>query len=381
MNNTIYWIWLSLAATPGSSLPRKLTEYFGEDITAIYNADEASYKKARATLKNISALSDKSLALAEDIISWCKAKRVKILTYEDKLYPKRLKSISNWPAVLYYIGEFYDFDRELCIGAVGTRKMTKYGHDTAYSFCYDLARSGAVVVSGLAAGIDTTSHRAALDAGGKTVAVIGTRIDKVYPAENRDIMREIARKGLLITEYHPFFKTQPSNFPKRNRIISGLSDATVVFEADTKSGSLITADIAKKQGKEVYALPGKIGEQGALGTNELIREGSKIVTRAKDILNDFKGIYSLKIEESNIFDYSPKNNNRDSFGKRQSEEIILITNDLEKKVYAELSVDIPLSAEQISVPGYTYGDIVSALTVLEISGYVCAHPGNTYTKK
>ncbi len=381
MDNRVYWIWLSLAAGPGSILPGKLTEYFNEDIKAIYEADELQYKKAKATPKNISALSDKSLALAEDIISWCDAKHVKILTYEDDLYPKRLKSIVNWPAVLYYIGEFYNIDNELCIGAIGTRRMTKYGHDTAYSFCYDLAKSGAIVVSGLAAGIDTTSHRAALDAGGRTVAVIGTRIDKVYPAENRDIMREIARKGLLITEYHPFFKTQPANFPIRNRIISGLSEATIVFEADARSGSLITADLAKKQGRVVYALPGKIGEEGSLGTNELIREGSHIVTRAKDILNDFRKKYALEIEDPNIFDYSPRKHTKDSFGKKQVEKIIPITNELERLVYAQLSVDENVPAEQISVPGYGYNDIISALTMLEISGYVRSNPGNTYTKK
>ncbi len=381
MDNKIYWIWLSLAAGPGSTLPRKLTEYFDGDITAIYEADIAQYKKAKATPKNIFALNDKSLDLAEDIINWCNAKNVKILTFEDEIYPERLKSIPDWPAVLYYIGEFYDIDKELCISSVGTRRMTKYGHDTAYSFCYDFAKSGAVVVSGLAAGIDTVCHRAALDAGGKTVAVIGTRIDKVYPAENRDIMREIARKGLLITEFHPFFKTQSSNFPIRNRIISGLSEATVVFEADSKSGSLITANRARKQGRQIYALPGNIGEESALGTNELIREGSRIVTRATDILNDFMGKYDLNIKNSNIFDYSPKRHNTDTFGKKHSEKIVPITNEVEKQVYAQLCVDTPVSAEQISVPGYGYNEIVSALTMLELSGYITSHPGNTYTKK
>ncbi len=381
MDNKIYWIWLSLAAGPQSSLPRKLTEHFDGDIMAIYNADAAEYKRAKATPKNISALSCKSLDYAKDIISWCNAKHVKILTYEDQLYPKKLGAITNWPPVLYYIGELYDIDNELCIAAVGTRRMTKYGHDTAYSFCYDLAKSGAIVVSGLAAGIDTTSHRAALDAGGKTVAVIGTRINKVYPAENRDIMREVARKGLLITEYHPFFDTQPMNFPKRNRIISGLCDATVVFEADTNSGSLITAELAKKQNREVYALPGKIGEQGSLGTNELIRDGSLIVTRAMDILNDFKGRYNLKIQNERLFDYSPKKQNKDSFGKTQKVGIIPITNELEKLIYAQLSVDTPICSENITVQGYSYGDIMTALTVLELSGYVTSHPGNAYTKK
>ena len=381
MDNKIYWIWLSLAAGPGSSLPRKLTEYFDGDIKAIYEADELQYRQARITPKKISALSDKSLAMAEDIIKWCTAKKVKMLTYEDQAYPETLKSISDWPPVLYYIGEFYDIDNELCLGAVGTRRMTKYGHDTAYSFCYDLARSGAIIVSGLASGIDTTCHRAALDAGARTIAVIGTPIDRVYPSENRDIMREVARKGLLITEYHPFLDTHPGNFPKRNRIISGLSDATIVFEADSKSGSLITANLAQKQGREVYALPGKIGESGSLGTNELIREGSKIVTRAKDIIDDYSNRYDLTTATEYLYDYSPKKPNKDSFAKKQKEKIIPITDELQKQIYSMLSVDTPISAEQIIIPRHSYGEIATALTMLELSGYVVAHPGNAYTKK
>ncbi len=381
MDNKIYWVWLSLAAGPQSTLPRKLTEHFDGDIMAIYEADKAQYRQAGATPKRVSALSDKSLAMAEDIICWCTQKKVKILTYDDPGYPERLKSIADWPPVLYYIGELYDIDDELCLAAVGTRRMTKYGHDTAYSFCYDLARSGAVIVSGLAAGIDTTCHRAALDAGGRTVAVIGTRIDKVYPAENREIMREIARKGLLITEYHPFYDTAPGNFPKRNRIISGLSEATVVFEADAKSGSLITADLAKKQGRDVYALPGKIGETGSLGTNELIREGSKMVTRAKDIIDDYRDKYELSDQSEYLYDYSPKKPHKDSFGKKQKEEIIPITDELQKQIYSMLSVDTPISAEQLVIPGRSYSEIAIALTVLELSGYANAHPGNAYTKK
>ena len=381
MDNIIYWIWLSLAASPGSTLTRKLCEFFDADIKAIYEADASLYRQVKLTAKNIAALSDKSLDNAENIINWCNAKHVKILTYGDKAYPEKLRAITNCPPVLYYIGELYDIDNLLTVASVGTRKMTKYGHDTAYSFCYDLAKSGAVVVSGLAAGIDTVCHRAALDAGGKTIAVIGTRIDKVYPAENREIMREIARKCLLITEFHPFSKTQPMNFPKRNRIVSALSDATVVFEADTKSGSLITADLARKQNRKVYSIPGKIGETGSLGTNELIQDGAVLVTRASDILNEYKDKYPLKCGSERLFDYSPASQIKDSFGKKQKENIIPITDPLQKQIYGMLSVDTPISPEELSLNGISYPDTVTALTMLETYGYVRLHPGNLYTKK
>lgn len=381
MNNNIYWIWLSLVAGAASTLPRKLITHFDGDIKAIYEADDTAYKAANVSPKKLFSMRDKSLDTAESIIEWCHAKRVKILTYDDSGYPQRLKSLTDWPPVLYYIGELYDIDSSLCVAGVGTRSMTKYGHDTAYSLSYDLARSGAVIVSGLATGIDTVCHRAALDAGGRTIAVLGTRIDKVYPAENRDIMREIARKALLITEYHPFHDTKAINFPKRNRIISGLCQATAVFEANGKSGSLITAEYAIKQGRRVFALPGKIGEQGSIGTNDLIKDGSTMITKASDILDEYKDMYPLDIKNDRIFDYSPKKINRDSYGKKQADKIIPLTDSLQKEIYGMLDTDIPVSAEQLSLPGVSYSEIITALTMLELSGYVVSHPGNAYTKK
>ena len=381
MDNKIYWIWLQLALGPASTMYNRLLEYFDNDLKKIYNADLKEYRAAGVTPKRIARLSDKSLDEAQRIIDWCKDKKVGILCYDDQRYPKRLKSIPDAPIVLYYIGELYNFDDMLCLGAVGTRKMSKYGHDTAYSFCYDLARQGAVVVSGLASGIDTTSHRAVLDAGGRTVAVIGCRINKVYPAENREIMREIARKGLLMTEYHPFFKTQSINFPQRNRIISGLCQGTIVFEADSRSGSLITARRARAQGRKVYALPGKIGEKGALGTNELIQDGATLITRVNDILCEYEYSYNLKLSDNRVFDYSPVENPSDSYGKPKNDKIMPITDGLQKQIYDMLSTDTPLSVELIKVPGYEFGEILSAITMLQLADYVIQHPGNTLTKK
>ena len=381
MKNNIYWVWLAALAGPGSTLPRLLINHFGTDIEKIYNADDSEYKEAGLTPKRIATLRDKSLDLASQIVDWCNANKVKILTYEDIRYPNRLRSIPDWPAVLYYIGDLYDIDNELCVATVGTRRMTKYGHDTAYSFSYDLARAGAVVVSGLAAGIDTTCHRAALDSGGKTIAVIGTRINKVYPSENRDIMREIAKKCLLITEYHPFFETQAKNFPIRNRLISGLCNAVIVFEADKNSGSLITADYARKQDRRIFALPGKIGEEGSLGTNELIRDGSTMITRPLDIIQEYSNEYSLQYSDNRIFDYSPKKAKKDSFKKKQKEEIIPITDQLQKTIYGMLDTATPVYVEQLSLPGYQYSEIITAITMLELNGYVVSHPGNAYTKK
>ncbi len=400
MNKELYWIWLSVAAGPGTSLPQRLINRFGADPEIIYNATKEDYSGLKASPGQLNALCDKSLEFSKDILNWCKEHKVNILCYDDSKYPKRLRAIPDPPIVLYYIGELYDIDSQVCLAGVGTRRMTRYGRDCAYTFSYDLARSGVIVVSGLAAGIDTVCHRAALDAGGRTISVIGCRINKVYPSENRDIMREIARKGLLITEFHPFSKTAPSNFPKRNRIISGLCQGTIVFEADSASGSLITASHAIKQGRKLYSLPGRIGEDGALGTNELIREnGATLVSRVTDILEEYTELYDLNPKLS-PFDYSPARVNKDSYRKKNEASVIKFEQDIDvnrvqsteqkikadikdpvqKRIYDALSYDTPISLEELIMPNTDISEIMSAITMLEISGYITVNPGNTYTK-
>lgn len=407
MNKTLHWIWLSVACGPGTSLPKRLLGAMGDNISAIYNAQAHEYPSIRMSKAQRERLCDKSLDYAKKIYDWCSGHKVNILCYDDPMYPDRLRSIIDPPIVLYYIGELYNIDSLLCLGCVGTRTMTNYGKDLAYSFSFDLARSGAVIVSGLAAGIDSISHRGALDSGGKTIAVIGCRINKVYPVQNRELMREIARKGLLITEYHPFFETQASNFPKRNRIISGLCQGTIIFEADANSGSLITAKYAREQDRLLFSLPGRIGEKGALGTNHLIRNGAISVTRVSDIIGEFSSLYKLN-ETVDHFDYSPLEAHRDSYPSQirtakavpdrqcireiniskepdlKAESIVDekepdISDPLEKEIYSKLSHDTPLSIEAMCIDR-PIGDIMTALTMLELSGYIKSNPGNTYTK-
>lgn len=400
MNKELYWIWLSVAAGPGTSLPQRLMARFGVDPEIIYNATREEYSGLKASPRQLNDLCDKSLEFSTEILEWCKNNKVKILCYDDDKYPKRLKDIPDPPIVLYYIGELYNIDSEVCLACVGTRNMSSYGRDCSYTFSYDLARTGIVVVSGLAAGIDTTCHRAALDAGGKTIAVIGCRINKVYPRQNKDIMREIARKGLLITEFHPFAKTEPANFPKRNRIISGLCQGTIVFEADNASGSLITASYAVKQGRKVYSLPGRIGEDGSLGTNELIRyNGAILVSRVSDIIADYMELYDIN---PSIFpyNYSPQHLYWDSYNKKKNKPVIKTQDDdddvlipepktvlpeikdpLQKQLYERMSYDTPIGLDDLIIPKVEVSEILSALTLLEISEYIALNPGNTYTKK
>ncbi|MBE6686713.1 MAG: DNA-protecting protein DprA [Ruminococcaceae bacterium] len=400
MNKKLYWIWISLALGPGSSCLQKLLSAFDNSVEEIYKADRSDYKKSKVKLtdKRISALSNKSLEDAELIYDWCENNNVGILCYDDEKYPKRLAAIPDAPAVLYYIGKLYDIDSMLCIAGVGTRSMTKYGHDTAYTFCYDLAKSGAIIVSGMALGIDTACHRGALDSGGRTITVLGCPINRAYPYENRSLMVEIARNGLILTEYPVFFETRRSCFPQRNRIISGLCQGTIVFEADVGSGALITASHAVKQGRQVYALPGKIGEENSLGTNELIKNGARIITNAGDIIDEFGYLYPKQISSHRVYDYSPASKVYDSFLERkashkakkaeppkseETEPQPLDTAGLtetEAKIYNEMTFGKAVSTEELIFDNIPFADVISSLTMLEIKGYIEPAPGGKYYK-
>ncbi len=294
-DNRILWLWLSLICGPSSSAAEMLLDHFGS-VEAIYSADAEAYGAISSLPARIAEkLGDKALVEACEINAYCLNEGVGILTPDSPLYPARLARIQRRPVVLYYKGVLIDLEKEVCIAEVGTRTMTEYGSRAAYSVAYDLAKAGAIVVSGMAKGVDGMAHRGALDAGGYTVAVLGCGIDRVYPAEHADLMRQILKSGLVITEYKPFTEPKGQNFPLRNRIISGLSQGTVVIEAPKGSGALITAQTALGQGRDVFALPGKVGEMSSIGTNALIRDGARIVTCASDVLLEYQPLYPGKI--------------------------------------------------------------------------------------
>lgn len=285
--SVLHWVWLSCVCGAGSSYTEALLETYG-DATKIYEANSAGECLDRHL--------DESLDYAKRIVDFCMRNKIGILTPEDKLFPKRLKQIRRAPAVLYYRGLMPDIDDNVCISMIGTRKMTAYGERIAYTSSYDLAKSGAIVVSGMAKGVDGQCHRGALDAGGHTIAVLGCGIDRVYPKEHYNLMKEIMYSGTVITEYPPATKPLARNFPIRNRIISGLSNGTVVVEAGKISGSLITARLALAQGRDLFAFPGEVGELNSTGTNELLKKGAKIVTEASDILEEYEFLYPHRIQ-------------------------------------------------------------------------------------
>lgn len=294
-----YWVWLSLAFDVANAVSDKLLLDFAYDPEAIYNASRAELSEALPeNCPTLHRLLNKDMSRAEEIMDHCEAHNIGILTQDSHRYPSSLLTIRGRPIVLYYKGSLPELSERLAVGIVGTRRVSEYGSSSAYSISYDLAKAGAIIVSGMASGTDGIAHQGALDAMGQTVAVLGSGIDVVYPKENLRLYQELIMRGTVISEYQPGSRPEGWHFPQRNRIISGLSQGVLVVEAAEKSGSLITAEHAKKQGRLLYAVPGKVGELTSLGTNGLIRQGAKMVTNANDILTDFSSLYSFDRKES-----------------------------------------------------------------------------------
>ncbi len=221
-----------------------------------------------------------------------------ILTMQDAAYPNRLRGIYDPPVLLYGRGALPLFDEEAAIAVVGTRSCTPYGVAVAEEFGYEMAKQGALVVSGMARGIDAAAQRGALRAGGLTAAVLGGGVDVVYPAENRRLYEDIAAVGVLLSEYPPGTEPRSGHFPVRNRIMSGLTLASVVVEAPPRSGALITAHLALDQGRDVFAVPGPITAEASRGCNELIREGAGLASCAWDILGEYEARFPLRLHKT-----------------------------------------------------------------------------------
>lgn len=293
--NALYWIWLSLVCGAASKDAAYLCSQY-EDPFELYRLDEDEL----SCMEHVSAvtrerLGDKSLDEAYSILNDCHRDRVDIIPYADPRYPVRLRTIENPPVLLYCLGRLPDLNQRLCVAMVGTRRMSEYGRQAAYRIAYELSASRVVVVSGMALGVDAVSACGALEAGGTTVAVLGCGLRTVYPKEHKDLMDAIVRQGAVITEYPPYAKPCGYHFPQRNRIISGLSQGVLVVEGNMGSGALITASHAVAQGRDLFALPGKIDETSSDGPNELIRQGANIVLAAEDILCFYDFLYHKEI--------------------------------------------------------------------------------------
>ncbi len=300
MSESLYWTWLSFrlgAASPYLNI--LLSRYASpKNIFDAENSEILSLEKIPESVKM--RLTDKSLDRVERILEKCRASGIGVMTYDDPRYPRILKFIDKPPAVLYFKGCPVDFDSRLCVSIVGTRQMSDYGRDMAYRFAYDLSSAGAIVVSGMALGVDGMSAAGALDAQAPTVAVLGGGVDVIYPRVHKKLYDGILKNGLILSEYPPGSEPDASHFPQRNRIISGLSRCTLVVESPERGGSLITAEYASKQGRPVFAIPGALDMPYSVGTNNLIKGGAKMATSALDIINAFESASFLDLDSNAI---------------------------------------------------------------------------------
>ena len=292
-----YWLWL--AHRPGLKDRMKLTllQQF-QDPEMVYFADDGAYDHVEGMTSEVrQALQDKDLSQAKKILEDCRKERLQILTFQDAAYPARLKNIYDPPLVLYYKGQLPELDANPVIGVVGTRNASVYGIQTAKRMGWQIGKCGGIVVSGMAKGIDSAATTGALSAGTPAVGVLGCGADIVYPASSRFLFRDMEKIGCLISEFPPGTPPVKWNFPKRNRIISGLSCGVLVVEAPEKSGALITAAQALDQGRDVFTVPGNIDIPTFTGSNRLLREGAMAVASGWDILSEYQALFPDKIRK------------------------------------------------------------------------------------
>ena len=278
-----YWVGFNFVKGIGAVRFRALLDFFGNPAVA-WQAPKEALLRAGLSPKIAENLQQVRSQISLEVI-WerLEAAGIRVITWEDEAYPRHLKEIDQPPPVLYVRGSLVPED-EWAVAVVGTRRVTSYGRQVAEEVGRFLAQNGITVVSGMARGVDALAHQAALKAGGRTIAVLGNGVDRVYPPEHRRLAEEIIAQGALISDYPPGTPPDSSNFPPRNRIISGMTLATVVVEAGITSGALITATFAAEQGREVFAVPGSILALQSKGTNHLIQDGATPLLEAKDIL-------------------------------------------------------------------------------------------------
>ncbi|MCG8567750.1 MAG: DNA-processing protein DprA [Desulfobacterales bacterium] len=286
---------------------------------------------------------------------------IKLVTLPDPHYPALLKKIDDPPPILYYKGTL---EKQLpCIAMVGSRRATAYGLNTARQLSKQLADKGLVIVSGMARGIDTAAHQGALDAGGRTLAILGSGLKKIYPKENKNLFNEIVKTGAVISEFKLDTDPFPYNFPARNRIIAGLSCGTVVVEAAQKSGSLITARLSAEYNREVFAVPGSIKSKKSQGTHALLKQGAKLVENETDVLDEIS--HFVEISDSPL---------------KQIPEPNRLVLDKEGKTVYQLLDPYPRHIDQIIEAAPLDSATVGAVLLeLELQGYVQQHPGNYFS--
>ena len=398
-----FWIWLQTALGAGARTD-ELLSYF-ETPEQLYLAGSKEWRlSGLLTEAKIEALKKATPSQTGAVIKECKNKGYDIITPDDATFPERLRNLSNMPLCLYGAGDCSVLNAPVSIGVVGTRNASDYGIEIAQKLSRRLAESGAVVVSGGAMGIDSEAHAGAMLAKGRTLAFLGCGLSFNYLPENAPLRRAITRYGAVISEYQPTQAPSKSSFPIRNRLISGVSLGVVVIEAGVKSGSLITADRALNQGKDIFAVPGDIVRSSFDGTNHLIKNGAKPVFSAHDILCEYEFIYpdlidfnkaSLPLSELPYVDYrKPKSRKTDTVVTKNAEKAPSASVEVQKPVvkaelddsvspeakvvYAVLGEDPMHIDDIVRATNLKMNIVLSSLTELELMGVCELTSGKKY---
>ena len=401
----VHWIWLSTRNHVSDRLKVELLRYF-QDPENVYFSDSDSYSVINGLSQDGKAsLMDKNLQDAEKILWECRRKNLQILTFQDAAYPSRLKNIPDPPLVFYYKGRLPDFDALPVIGVVGTRKASVYGMNVAGKMGYQIARCGGIVVSGMAAGIDAMATRGALTAGCPAVGILGCGADVIYPPSNHALFADVERYGCLMTEFLPGTPPAARNFPKRNRIISGLSCGVLVVEAPERSGALITARAALDQGRDVFVVPGNIDVDTFVGSNRLLRDGATAVSSGWDIMSEYEAQFPDKITEftarpekiqPEASQNAPLSGNKQVSKHKEDKKVIdngeaspyigledkmppLLPD--EQKILSALTQEPRLIDDVIAETGIPTAKMLATLTLLQVKGMVKQHPGKRISLK
>ena len=417
----VHWIWF--AHRPGLTDRAKvqLLQHFS-DPEDIFFADSGAFDSVEGLTEEAKeTLQDKNLTPAEEVLEACRRENLHILTYRDAAYPMRLKNIADPPVVLYYKGRLPDLDGSPVIAVVGTRKASAYGMQTAKRMGYQIGRCGGILVSGMAYGIDGMAMSGALTAGMPVVGVLGCGADVIYPPSNRALFADVENYGCIFSEFPPGTPPVKWNFPKRNRIISGLSCGVLVVEAPEKSGALITARQAADQGRDVFVVPGNIDMPSFVGSNRLLRDGAIAVSSGWDILSEYEGAYPDKIHRDTApahLTVSPEELRKAALEeerplakvaqkakiphkkenlKKETDKIgidkepstpYIDLNDILNKLSPEERAIVSavkdgqrLVDDVIAETGLTTGKLLATLTMLELKGIIRRHPGKRISLK
>lgn len=356
MDVKAYWVGFNLVRGIGAVRLKNILDHFG-NLEIAWNAPAGAFISAGLPARVVeNFLQVRNQVNLDVVMKKISSQGVQVLTWEDEAYPKRLKEIAQPPPVLFVRGSI-NVEDDWAVSVVGTRRVTPYGRQVATEIARFLAQNGVTVVSGLARGVDAIAHQTAIQAGGRTMAILGSGVDVIYPPEHRKLADEIIKQGAVISDYPLGTQPEGSNFPPRNRIIAGLSLATIVVEAGEKSGALITAEFAVEQGREVFAVPGSILTPQSEGTNHLIEQGARPLLRMTEILD------ALKLEQ---------------IPEKQATRKTIAASVEEKQLLNCLNQEPKHIDEICNLSGLPIQAVSATLTMMELKGLVIQVGGMNY---